>query len=1084
MKQQNVHFERGPIGWLQRYALLSYNRPIALFFGIALGIIIIGGLGGIFGFSLSNTDHEWEIKTNRHVKQNAAIDEALDSISEETDQQKYSVSSDDLETYITYRVKRGERPYNIFTAENLETIRRFENFIMGFDNYTDVCIRNYTEGSTVEGEFCDRPLSVLINFFEYNVQEAQFGDWLDEDLPNVEDRIRQGIQRILDHPFENAFYLDNRFSADNRVTEYTRSRIQFGLPIDFPRFEEGRRLIARGENADIYNNSKTDEEDQVDELFDEFWSDLEEELWDYLDMNAPTPLQTEYSDIGERDNLEIIFYNLELNDREFQRIVLSDFMWAGLSILSVWIYMLVHLGSVFLSLVGIFEIFMSFPVALFFYTPIFQIDHFSELNLLVIFILLGIGADDIFVFTDAYKQSGSVPGVDPSLQGRLMYSAARASKAVFVTSFTTMAAFFATAATPLMPMQAFGIFAALCIIFLFLINLLMMPPTLVLYAGYTPILSRTLCPCCVPENRPEWVTKYCPCCTCCHVEIDDTFYLPLAPPSNEHKPSPGAEVEVHPPEQVNTAELEMTPGTVVSSTGQSTAPLPGEGQSSSQHPPNGPPIEFKRQHSLADAELENLRSMEKFFYGPFFLFINSAKYVILTIALVLFIVGMVYVSTFKTPDEAEQWFPSEHAFDRFQGYFDRTSTPYQDSAEDSVAEVYLVWGLEGMDTSGRNIWDGDDFGELEYDTTFDPTPERNQLFLLDVCRQVRIARCEAAACSEPWLIRLNREGISDDDDGTALADQQRCWIEDFNEWLQTNQSQSIPVPHDTFIPLLRNYLTDPARNVEFGEDIGYSEEDETLRFVIFRFDSTYRPPQSDSKTKNVIDEWEDFIDRLNEDATRQDLQGVNKAFQSGRDPWVWPSTSDALVSGAISGVILVFVLAFVVLNIASGNLIISIIAVMTIAGIVSVVMGIGVRAIMDWDLGTAESITVVIVIGFSMDYTLHLSDAYMESPHSSRYDRTRDALTHLGISVTAGAFTTLISALFLWATVLVFFQKFAFNVTSTVFTSYLFSILVFPSLCLAFGPQGDFGSWPRMINGAARRCGFKPPCGEGEESHH
>lgn len=166
----------------------------------------------------------------------------------------------------------------------------------------------------------------------------------------------------------------------------------------------------------MYNNSKTDEEDQVNEVYDEFLKDLEQRLFDLLGMEKPSPLTTEYNDFGELDNLEVLFLNSVWQDKEFERVVLTDFMWGAFSVISVWIYMLIHLGSVFLSVVGILEIFLSFPVALFFYRLVFQIKFFSEVNLLVVFILLGIGADDIFVFTDAYKQSANVPGVDPSLQ--------------------------------------------------------------------------------------------------------------------------------------------------------------------------------------------------------------------------------------------------------------------------------------------------------------------------------------------------------------------------------------------------------------------------------------------------------------------------------------------------------------------------------------------------------------------------------------------------------------------------------------------------------------------------------------------
>lgn len=70
---------------------------------------------------------------------------------------------------------------------------------------------------------------------------------------------------------------------------------------------------------------------------------------------------------------------------------------------------------------------------------------------------------------------------------------------------------------------------------------------------------------------------------------------------------------------------------------------------------------------------------------------------------------------------------------------------------------------------------------------------------------------------------------------------------------------------------------------------------------------------------------------------------------------------------------LVFVLAFIVLNIATQNIVISSISVITVAGIVLTVLGIGIRGIMSWKLGIAESIVSTILVGFSMDYTLHLA---------------------------------------------------------------------------------------------------------------
>ena len=86
------------------------------------------------------------------------------------------------------------------------------------------------------------------------------------------------------------------------------------------------------------------------------------------------------------------------------------------------------------------------------------------MQILVVFIILGIGADDVFVYSDAWLQSAEdVPrdlgeARSAHLERRVAYAYARALEAIFNTSFTTAVAFFATATSKIMPISTFGIF--------------------------------------------------------------------------------------------------------------------------------------------------------------------------------------------------------------------------------------------------------------------------------------------------------------------------------------------------------------------------------------------------------------------------------------------------------------------------------------------------------------------------------------------------------------------------------------------------------------------------------------------------
>ena len=49
--------------------------------------------------------------------------------------------------------------------------------------------------------------------------------------------------------------------------------------------------------------------------------------------------------------------------------------------------------------IGVIGIILAFPFAYFIYYFIYGISHFDFLSSLIIFVLLGVGADDVFVFT-------------------------------------------------------------------------------------------------------------------------------------------------------------------------------------------------------------------------------------------------------------------------------------------------------------------------------------------------------------------------------------------------------------------------------------------------------------------------------------------------------------------------------------------------------------------------------------------------------------------------------------------------------------------------------------------------------------
>lgn len=102
---------------------------------------------------------------------------------------------------------------------------------------------------------------------------------------------------------------------------------------------------------------------------------------------------------------------------------------------------------------------------------------------LAIFVILGVGADDVFVLNDSYenlrKSSPDLP-----IETRLRESLVHTAQAVLNTSFTSTAAFLACGVSPIMPIATFGIYTAICIILNYAFAMTLTPAALVINEMY------------------------------------------------------------------------------------------------------------------------------------------------------------------------------------------------------------------------------------------------------------------------------------------------------------------------------------------------------------------------------------------------------------------------------------------------------------------------------------------------------------------------------------------------------------------------------------------------------------------------
>lgn len=169
----------------------------------------------------------------------------------------------------------------------------------------------------------------------------------------------------------------------------------------------------------------------------------------------------------------------------------------------------------------------------------------------------------------------------------------------------------------------------------------------------------------------------------------------------------------------------------------------------------------------------------------------------------------------------------------------------------------------------------------------------------------------------------------------------------------------------------------------------------------------------------------------------------------------------AFFVSAVSGMAMAICFACGAIFLATGNWIITLFAIHCVGFICATEMAL--QVLRGYEMGVAESIGTILVIGFSVDYVVHLAAHYVHSASHTRFPRTTESIGEMGISIFSGAMTTIGSASFLYGGKMNFFLKFAFIITTTCGIALVFSLVYFIALSHGFGPEGNTGNLSSLL---------------------
>lgn len=112
----------------------------------------------------------------------------------------------------------------------------------------------------------------------------------------------------------------------------------------------------------------------------------------------------------------------------------------------------------------------------------------------------------------------------------------------------------------------------------------------------------------------------------------------------------------------------------------------------------------------------------------------------------------------------------------------------------------------------------------------------------------------------------------------------------------------------------------------------------------------------------------------------------------------------------------------------------------------------GLMAASNVRFNSVSVINLVMAVGLSVDYTIHILHAFVDTPGASNAVRTRKALHTIGHSVALGGFTTFVGILPLAGSRSTIFRTFFVMLSGTVAFGLAVALLLFPVLLSVVGP--------------------------------
>eukprot|EP00930_Biecheleria_cincta_P060269 TRINITY_DN4594_c0_g1_i1.p1 TRINITY_DN4594_c0_g1~~TRINITY_DN4594_c0_g1_i1.p1 ORF type:complete len:1110 (+),score=153.76 TRINITY_DN4594_c0_g1_i1:154-3483(+) len=922
---------------------------------------------------------------------------------------------------------------NLLSTRNMELIRKFEDKLYNDTKYQKYCLRD-SSGCTDMMSFAqyNRLFSVMSTAYRSAGNCAAFSNifpdsqWLPSNMDNT--LAKDATLDMICNP-ETTLQATCRGTAWDQTTEAGRTAAATlvpYLPLDaatvtsyvngsrpriFPKFAceyksagltnikaDGvpflKSYLPFGFPVDRNVTGEMDydeEEKRLQERYSrDFFKLYTEAAADvYKDSNEEMEVLVSADSIIGRLETEIIQY-IDMSLMAFSFVMVFGYMWFTT-------------GNLMISGMGMIQIVFSLGPPFLIWLVIIKPSGIQFFQLLSVFLILGIGADDVFVLNDAWNQTKKAmlkelkEGETLDINKLMAISYRQAFSAMLSTTATTALCFVFGSISGIPFISWVSFFAAMVVTFDFVWCITLLAATM----GFNErTMSDTLC-CCFGQVKPRGQCGQQGCCWGCV------------------------------------------------------------------------PLMFDKCKAQRDEEEEERSGIERVLSGPFFNFVNKAKVPLLVFWFVVVILMIVSISLgVGIADSNPDSMPKDHPISR------RTDINAEYFSSEYAMSVNVFWGFQ---ENPVKEWEKtNEARELNMGSINDAISAQGQQKILDLCEAPDNdagLRCEAESCTVRGFAETRRCPMQYEISGgynisypatPSCNSGRNCIMELVKEFALQTGDRKFPVSDLSLVMSsseFRNYLDlrfalyrskglawkfrKEAYQYQTGVffDSSILSSGAKIKHLWVSFNATFTCffcPAAEGKKH--YDKWDNFV-KSKVDGTGQyhlnNIMFLFKVFQ------------DRMVTEALTSMGLAIGVSLVTMCFVTWNWVISLIGTFNIVAILAVF--IGTWPALGWKFDMYTCLFLIMAVGMSVDYTLHILHAYNESSLQTRYLRTKEAVSHMGVTVFSGAITTLLAAAPMFGCTMTFFNMFGTFIFLIILYSILLALLLLLPILLLFGPEGHFG---------------------------